>query len=150
MPDETNLLRKTLEGGFSLLLRNDIVPERWLIRRAMDKQNTVAPGRQRQTFEKGFVFSVELLSRPGYGDAGVLGERIAHDRVESCCVVIAQKNNTAPVAHKADTLVGIGAVTDNIAKADNFIDRLFVDQIQGLRERFKVGMDVGNDGESHD
>jgi hypothetical protein len=64
-------------------------------------------------------------------------------------IVVAQDDKRAGFFYKVDAFVGIGAIADNIAQADDFIGFLTFDIGQNRFQSLDVRVYIGNDGNSH-
>ncbi len=115
----------------------------------MDKKDVVPRRRIGQLPEEVFILIRELLSRPLSGNPRIPCERFRIFGIDSRSVVVSTKNCLAAFTHQMDAFIGICAVTNDVAEAHDFLDRLVLDQFQSPGEGLKVGMNVRNDGEAH-
>ena len=137
---------------FSLII--DVLGEHVLIeratRRAVNEQKIPVPMGAWQFGQKipslagtfdGFVF--QLLSSPEDGLFGAAAETV---RIKQGAVVVVSQQHHLKVFAGVDALARIGTVSNDIAKAENFIDLLFFDVSQHRSKRFNVSMKVADDG----
>lgn len=91
------------------------------------------------TFD-GLVF--QLLSRPEDCFFGAAAEAI---RIKQGTVVMVPQQNHLKIFAGIDALARVGTVSNDIAKAENFIDLLIFDVGQHRSKRFNVSMKVADD-----
>ena len=66
--------------------------------------------------------------------------------IKQGAVVVVSQQHHLKVFAGVDALARIGTVSNDIAKAENFIDLLFFDVSQHRSKRFNVSMKVADDG----
>ena len=91
------------------------------------------------TFD-GLVF--QLLSRPEDCLFGAAAETI---RIKQGAVVMVPQQHHLKVFACLDALARVGTVSNDIAKAEDFIDLLIFDVGQNRSKRFNVSMNVADD-----
>ena len=64
-------------------------------------------------------------------------------------VVVAHDAHLHLGAHHVAAFFGVGAVADDVTETDVFVDPLFFEGFQGLRERLDVAVDVTDDPVTH-
>ena len=89
---------------------------------------------------------LKLLASP---ENGLFGPDIEAFRIEKCClVVISEQTNFCTFHDKVDAFQRIGAVTDRIAQAENFVNAVRINVFQHRFESFQITMDVTDNGTS--
>lgn len=93
-----------------------------------------------------FVVGFGLELRPCPEGGHFSGDVEAGGFVESGEVVVAHHGPGAAMHDQVEALAGIGAVTDDIAEANDAFNATRFDVIKDDGERFEIAMDVGNHG----
>jgi hypothetical protein len=76
---------------------------------------------------------------------GALGASIETFRIEKrALIVVAQQAHARFLDHEIKALAGVGAVADNIAQAEDFLDALSADIVEHGLERFQVAVNIAD------
>lgn len=150
MADETETFIEMPGLHARLHAAENVIPLLGRTRRRMEKQHMLRGNTVRETTQEIQVLCRKLLCRPAYRFQRVGIEIRAPGFGENRRVVIAEHTHGCLVAYQLETGDRIGTVAHDIAEADNTICLLLTNVGKHLLEGFQVGMDVRNDGETHD
>src|SRR5262249_47616112 len=84
----------------------------------------------------------ELAAGPEDGPLGGRGEAV---RVEHGALIVVAEQHDAAAHDEIDTLAGVWAVADHVAKAIDIIDLLLLDVLEDGLKRLKVAVNVADD-----
>ena len=116
------------------------------MQRAMHGDDAVAGDRslERQTGEKVEIVRARLRARPGDGARGGAREFARRDPAADGEIVIAGDTHAVGAADHRDAGGGVAIVADDIAEADDAVDRAFGNIVKRRLQRLEIGVDVGN------
>jgi tRNA threonylcarbamoyladenosine biosynthesis protein TsaB len=93
------------------------------------------------------VVPLQLHPRPANRPFGPCIEPVRIE--EGSLIVIAEEHHLAAVANELRALTGVGTVSDDVAKAVDFVDSLPLDILEHSLESLEVAVDVADDGAFH-
>jgi len=123
MADETDSLLEVAEIDARVAHRNDVVPLAWVLGRGVDVADVVffVDADKRQFAQKPLVFRSEDLFRPQNGGLCLLVEIGNVRQQKRGMIMIARNGGNLRLAYGVDDFVGIGAIANQVATADNLI-----------------------------
>ena len=115
----------------------------------MNQGERFAGGGKRQRSQVGAINFSQDSRGPVDGGPREIVEQVGIEEPDRRRIMIAEQNGGASLSDDLRALIRLGAVSDDIPKADYLVDRLFPDILKHRFERFEVGMDIGYEGSTH-
>jgi len=146
---KVSLLKQKMEGGAAG--RGDVGPVRMGLAGRVDDHEIVSLNDFWKAPQPFKLVGTKAIMRPGKDGRGFFPDVavVMVIKVKRALVMIAAHGLDAAVAQKVDAFAWRGAVADDVAGADDFVNRHAVQDIQSRGQSVDIGMDVSKNCDEH-
>lgn len=95
------------------------------------------------------VLVEQCLAGPECGEACVHGEGVRDREINGGRVMVPEQNYHAALPDKIEAFIRIGAISYDVAKADDLVNTPAINELKRGGQSFEVSMNIGDDGEAH-